>query len=566
MESWNPDSIMQDQLNQIDRKYNLGSCQESEITSSQETRIDDQNDVGEAIDSDATTEVDSISMDDDPVMRNNRIFDENLGDNHFSDESDVEVSVVSVVPKISKNPSSLLLTPINKAWRQRRRGKEEEMESTSSQSTVQSTTSQSQTTADKDYEPDTSSMSTTTDADDSIDLQSKQRTRPKKRKRPVAPRSSTPIPIIDLPEDDDDDIPDFDNVDNYDDDDNENTNKENHKINVLGPSQINERYSQEIRRKSEDEIVILPADSSREGSKPQQRRKKCLKTRRKNTQKKLFQEGSEDLEFVVKPENSHEITVDPDQLEIVENNQTQPKKERKGRKPRPGKEYLLDHLKSLIGAETEDICEEEIFQAFCLKTTLFKSTGYAPGHCVCKMPVKEEQPNQIMFEMESNIASGKDNEKVELCPKCFVILMNSGNNEERKTFLRMVYELQLGIPATYIRSDGPNSRIFELPNKKWLKDLKKSNDLKKFKSFKVQGEKTYLELLPCTKNFSKLRKAIRNNPGEKMKKIFVQVYTMNGQPNFRLRDVEVEHNMSSSSHLLQTSMVDFIKSPKVSKM
>ena len=88
----------------------------------------------------------------------------------------------------------------------------------------------------------------------------------------------------------------------------------------------------------------MPADSTREGSNPPQRRKKCLKTRKKNTQKKLFQESAEDLEFVVETENSHEITVEPDQPEIVENNPTQPKKERKGRKPRPGKEYLLDHL------------------------------------------------------------------------------------------------------------------------------------------------------------------------------------------------------------------------------
>ena len=77
---------------------------------------------------------------DDPAIRNNRIYDANLGDNNFSDESDVDVSVVSVVPKISKNPSSLLLTLINKAWRQRRRGKEVELDYTSSQSTVQSTT------------------------------------------------------------------------------------------------------------------------------------------------------------------------------------------------------------------------------------------------------------------------------------------------------------------------------------------------------------------------------------------------------------------------------------------
>ena len=124
--------------------------------------------------------------------------------------------------------------------------------------------------------------------------------------------------------------------------------------------------------------------------------------------------------------------------------------------------------------------------------------------------------------------------------------------------------MHLGIPATYVRSDSINKRIFELPNKKWLKDLKKSNDLKKYQSFKVHGGKTFMELLPCAGSHSKLRKTMRNNPGDKMKKIFVQVsIRSDGQPNFQLRDVEIEQNMSSSSSQLQTSMLDFFKPNKM---
>ena len=59
---------------------------------------------------------------------------------------------------------------------------------------------------------------------------------PKKKRRITAPRASTPIPVIDIPEGDDE-IPDFDQEDAAEHD------KENETvINVLRPSQINEKF------------------------------------------------------------------------------------------------------------------------------------------------------------------------------------------------------------------------------------------------------------------------------------------------------------------------------------
>ena len=75
---------------------------------------------------------------------------------------------------------------------------------------------------------------------------------------------------------------------------------------------------------------------------------------------------------------------------------------------------------------------------------MFSASGYAPEHmCVCKKPVKEEIPNQFMFELESNIASGQDGngDRVTICPRCFLIYSDGGKDQKRKTFLKMVYEV-----------------------------------------------------------------------------------------------------------------------------
>lgn len=144
-----------------------------------------------------------------------------LGDRNFSDESDVELfSTPSLIPRTSTQ-----LTPIHRILRQRRTRKSTQLESCSSQS--------QQSDKDSNFEPDTSTNSTT--ADESFDSQEKRT--PKKRKRLTAPpRSSTPITVFDILEDEDDGIPDFENVES-----NTNTNKEN-QINVLRPRQVNKKF------------------------------------------------------------------------------------------------------------------------------------------------------------------------------------------------------------------------------------------------------------------------------------------------------------------------------------
>merc|ERR1712166_721819 len=111
--------------------------------------------------------------------------------------------------------------------------------------------------------------------DESFDSQEKRT--PRKRKRLTAPPrsstpiSSTPITVVDIMEDDDDGIPDFENVDS-----NTNADKEN-QINVLRPTQINKKFSEENRQKDDDnEITILTEpNSSTQG-------RKCTKTHTKN--------------------------------------------------------------------------------------------------------------------------------------------------------------------------------------------------------------------------------------------------------------------------------------------
>ena len=115
----------------------------------------------------------------------------------------------------------------------------------------------------------------------------------------------------------------------------------------------------------------------------------------------------------------------------------------------------------------------------------------------------------------------------------------------------------------FIRSEGPNKRIFELKSsKKWFKDLKNSSDLNKFQNLKIKNGKIYLELRPCDKSVSKLRKAI-GNPGVKMN-ISVQVSKINGKIHFQLREAKnIQNSAASSSSQFQTSMEDyFSKAPK----
>ena len=47
-----------------------------------------------------------------------------------------------------------------------------------------------------------------------------------------------------------------------------------------------------------------------------------------------------------------------------------------------------------------------------------------------------------MFELEwRHEFRGHENPKVVICPRCYTTFSNSGNDEERKTFLKMVHEV-----------------------------------------------------------------------------------------------------------------------------
>ena len=123
--------------------------------------------------------------------------------------------------------------------------------------------------------------------------------------------------------------------------------------------------SEENRRKDDDdEITILTEpNSSTQGVKS---RRKCTKTPTKNSKKRS--QNTEKLDAAVEDEDPEEIVAEPDQpIEIFEDLPTQ---EKKSRKPRPGKESLLNHLRSIIGAD-DDVTEDEVFKVRTFFLNLF---------------------------------------------------------------------------------------------------------------------------------------------------------------------------------------------------
>ena len=114
--------------------------------------------------------------------------------------------------------------------------------------------------------------------------------------------------------------------------------------------------SEKNRQKDDDdEITILTEpNSSTQGIKSH---RKCIKTPTKN--RKNRSQKTETPDAAAGNEDPVEIIAEPDQpIEIFEDLPTQ---ERKSRKPRPGKESLINHLRSIIGAD-ENITEEEVFK------------------------------------------------------------------------------------------------------------------------------------------------------------------------------------------------------------
>ena len=123
------------------------------------------------------------------------------------------------------------------------------------------------------------------------------------------------------------------------------------------------------QKDDDDEITILTEpNSSTQGIKS---RRKCTKTPSKNRQKRSQKTETPDA-AAENEEDPVEIIAEPDQpIEIFEDLPTQ---ERKSRKPRPGKESLLNHLRSIIGAD-DDVTENEVFKVRIYFFYLFITIG-----------------------------------------------------------------------------------------------------------------------------------------------------------------------------------------------
>ena len=122
------------------------------------------------------------------------------------------------------------------------------------------------------------------------------------------------------------------------------------------------------QKDDDDEITILTEpNSSTQGIKSH---RKCTKTPTKN--RKNRSQKTETPDVVAGNEDPVEIIAEPDQpIEIFEDLPTQ---ERKSRKPRPGKESLLNHLRSIIGAD-DDVTESEVFKVRIYFFYLFITIG-----------------------------------------------------------------------------------------------------------------------------------------------------------------------------------------------
>ena len=100
-------------------------------------------------------------------------------------------------------------------------------------------------------------------------------------------------------------------------------------------------------------------------------RRKCTKTPTKNRKKRS--QNTETIDAVTKNEDPVEIITEPDQPFEIFEDQTKP--ERKSRKPRPGKESFLNHLRSITGAD-DDITDEEVFKVCISYLSIIKYQHY----------------------------------------------------------------------------------------------------------------------------------------------------------------------------------------------
>ena len=129
----------------------------------------------------------------------------------------------------------------------------------------------------------------------------------------------------------------------------------------------------------------------------------------------------------------------------------------------------------------------------------------------------------------------------------------------------MVHDMHFtGIKATFVRNEGPNTRVFELHGpQKWLKNLKDPTFrkehplLSKASCIKVDSsQKVFIELRPAAKTASELKKTIKN--ARDKFKIFIKTDVCNGKPLFYLQSAERLSTNGTSNFELQTSITDFL--------
>lgn len=285
---------------------------------------------------------------------------------------------------------------------------------TPSQSPISSArkSSSADSSADPNYEPSNASTCTESSFEDIERRKAKKhqkkciksKNKSSKKIAPPGPRTSSPIPVIHL-EDEEHEIPDFDE------DDKENNENEG-TLRILSPRTINSR--------------IFEADPCNDQEEHQ------------GTEAPEANHDTQEDDAAV-----DEITVLPDIHHEAGNEETETNnnvKQEKPRKIRPGKAMLLQKLREVLGICADDehaLSEEDILASFSFKGTIFSSEGFAQDHCPCQLMKEYHEYFEIMADVAAN---NGEKRKLDICPKCFLIFTNCGN-ENRRDFLQMVHQV-----------------------------------------------------------------------------------------------------------------------------
>jgi hypothetical protein len=192
------------------------------------------------------------------------------------------------------------------------------------------------------------------------------------------------------------------------------------------------------------------------------------------------------LEQEVEP-SSMSVNVDEDEENEIpeEDDDVRKVKHSRTKSPKPGKQSLLEVMREMIGADI-DITDDEVFERFQFKSTLYKKEGFVQHYCPCKM---ENDIIQHIFRLEPEFPTGTEYRKdVDICPKCFLQYARAGKSEDRTNFLNMVYQVSTSRPyisiyafpqqikgkmnpTTFTHNQFPTSFFFSSITKVYLQHL-----------------------------------------------------------------------------------------------